>query len=335
MQKGEYVISLALALVVVLAFIAIQRQWNPASLKDVASSAENFILTSTGIRGQVPDLVGYETLKTYRLGDYRAALYRQTPAPLVFASGRFIIYDNNNQIVYKLETLEGSKEPWTMLYDFAGHRGLPAAGSRNHPEYARSLAGNGVPDIVIGQYSGGEHCCSIATIVELGKPAVTVLGRIEGLNGLPFEGLEIRDLRKDQSWECVAHRPYITACGPYTDAADVLSVYECVNGQFTDRTDQYADYLSGVLRQHVAKWRQDKAPSLALLQTLSVDFAKLGQKDEAKRLFAMNLSLFLPSLRQGNYDPNACLDDVENLVDRLPSVQVAAAPTANPPPAHK
>ena len=55
MHKGENVISFALAVVVVLTFVAIQRQWNPANLKEVASSAEDFILTSTGIRGQVPD----------------------------------------------------------------------------------------------------------------------------------------------------------------------------------------------------------------------------------------------------------------------------------------
>ena len=91
MHKGESVISLALAVVVVLTFVAIQRQWDPANLKEVASSAEDFILTSTGIRGQVPDLVGYEKLKTYRLESYRAALYRRSPASLVFASGRFVV----------------------------------------------------------------------------------------------------------------------------------------------------------------------------------------------------------------------------------------------------
>ena len=85
MHKGENVISFALAVVVVLTFVAIQRQWNPASLKDMASTAEDFILTSTGIRGQLPDLVGYERLKTYRLENFSAALYRRTPASLIFA----------------------------------------------------------------------------------------------------------------------------------------------------------------------------------------------------------------------------------------------------------
>ena len=82
MQKGENIVSIALAAVVLLAVLAIQRRWNPASLKDVASSAEDFILTTTGIGGQVPDIAGYERLKEFRLGKYRAGLYRATPAPL-------------------------------------------------------------------------------------------------------------------------------------------------------------------------------------------------------------------------------------------------------------
>src|SRR3990170_5540594 len=110
MQKGENVISVALAAVVVLSILAIQRKWQPSSLKEVASSAEEFILTTTGIRGQVPDLAGFEKVKTFRLDRYSAALYRASPAPLVFAPGRFVIYNRDNQPVFKLETLEGSKE---------------------------------------------------------------------------------------------------------------------------------------------------------------------------------------------------------------------------------
>ena len=43
--------------------VAMQRRWNPADLKDVANSAEDFILTTTGIGGQIPDIAGYELLK--------------------------------------------------------------------------------------------------------------------------------------------------------------------------------------------------------------------------------------------------------------------------------
>jgi hypothetical protein len=335
MHKGENVISFALAVVVVLTFVAAQREWSPATLGDVASSAEDFFLASTGIRGQVPDLAGFEKLKTYRLGAYRAALYRQSPTPLVFATGRFIVYNENNRPAFKLETLEGSREPWTTLYDFNGRHGLSVPGTRTRPEYTKSLTENGVPDVVLGQYSGGDHCCTVATIIELGNGAARVLGRIEGLDGLPFEGLEIRKIRKDKSWECVGRHPYLTSCGAHPDTADVLSIYAFVNDQYTDQTAHYADYLDGVLRQNLAKWRQEKNPSLGLLETLAAGFAQLGQKDEGKRFFAMNFSLFLPSLQQRGVDPNACLDDLQDLLDRLPGLQLATAPTTINASAHK
>jgi hypothetical protein len=320
MQKGENIISIALAVVVLLAILAIQRRWNPASLKDVATSAEDFILTTTGIRGQAPDIAGYERVKTFRLEGYLAGLYRATPAPLVFASGRLVIYDRQNEPVFTLETLEGSKEPWTALYDFTGRRGLPAAGSRARPDYAHDLTGDGVPDAIIGQYSGGDHCCTVATIVALGTDTVTPIGRIDGLDGMPFEGLEVRKLNKDTSWECIAHRSYLTACGTHADAADVISVYAFANGRYTDQTAHFEDYLLDVLRQDLARWRQEKNRSLGLLQTLAVDYTALGEQDQGKRFFALNLGQFTPSFRNQDVDPNACLESLESLLDRVPGV---------------
>jgi hypothetical protein len=318
MQKGENIISIALAAVVLLAVIAVQRRWNPASLTDVANSAEDFILTTTGMGGQVPDIAGYERLKTFRLGNYRAGLYRATPAPLVFAPGRIVIYDHEDKPVFKLETLEGSKDPWSALYDFSGRHGLPVAGSRVRSSYMRNLTGNGVPDVIVGQYSGGGHCCTVATLLELGKDAVTPIGRIDGIDGLPFEGLEIRRLNKGTDWQCIAHRPYMTACGNHFDAADVLAIYAFTGDRFQDQTVKFGDYLQEVLRQDVAKWRQERNRSMDLLQTVAVDFAVVGQKEAGKRFFALNLSQLMPSLQSHSVDPNACLDALETLVDRVP-----------------
>lgn len=308
---------MALAVVVMLAVVAVQRRWNPASLKDVASSAESFILDRTGIGGGVPDLTGFEKVKTYRLGDYDAGLYRASPAPLIFAPGRLIIYDRAHKPVFKMETLEGSKDPWTEIYDFAGRKGLTVPGTRKRPDYFRDLTGDGQPDIVIGRYSGGDHCCTMATIVELGKTATKVLGRIDGLDGMPFEGVEIRRLNQDTSWELVAHRPYLTGCGTHDDAADVLSVYAYKDGSFTDQTPTFGTFLDTVLRQNLAKWRQEKSRTLELLQTLAADYALLGQKDQGQRFFAMNLNPFVPRLKTQGVDPNACLDEMASLLDRL------------------
>jgi hypothetical protein len=320
MQKGENIISIALAAVVFFTTVAIQRKWNPASLKEAASSAEDFILTTTGIRGQVPQISGYEIVKTFRLEPYRAALYRASPAPLVFAPGRLVIYDARNAPVFKLETLEGSRDAWTALYDFRGRHGLPAPGGRARPEFMRDLTGDGTPDIIVGQYSGGDHCCTIATVVELGKESVKNLGRIDGLDGLPFEGLEVRRMNKNPGWELIAHRPYGTTCGTRQEDADVVSVYAYVDGRYTDKTATFPDYLSELLRQNLAKWKGEKTRSLELLQTVAINYAMLGQRDEGARFFAMNLNLFMPDLKTRGVDPNACIDDLEALLGRVPSI---------------
>ncbi len=319
-RKGEYIISVAMAAVVVLTVLAIQRKWNPASFREVASSAGEFILTTTGI-GQVPEIAGYERVKTFRLDRYRAGLYRASPAPLIFAPGRFVIYNRENQPIFKMATLEGSKDAWTAVYDFGGRRGLALPGSRVRPNYLRSLTGNGEPDVVIGQYTGGDHCCTVATVVELGEEAVKVLGRVEGLDGLPFEGLEFRKIDKDPAWEIVVRRPLRTLCGSYQDAAEVLSLYSYAGGKYADQTARFASFLEGVLRQNLSKWSHERSRSVELLQTLAVDYALLGQRDQAKRFFAMNLTLFLPELQKTRVDPNACLEDMERAVDGLPSVR--------------
>jgi hypothetical protein len=318
MQKGENIVSIALATIVLLAVVAVQRRWNPADLKDVANSAADFILTSAGIGDQVPDLAGYERVKVFRLGDYRAGLYRAAPVPLVFAPGRLIIYDHADQPVFYLETLEGSKDPWSAVYDFNGHHGLPASGSRVRSSFTRDLAGNGTPDAIVGQYTGGGHCCTVATILELGKDGVTLVGRIDGIDGLPFEGLEVRKLTKGAGWQCVAHRPYATACGTHFDAADVLAIYASADGRFQDRTRQFGDYLQDVLRQNLAKWRQERNRSMELLQTVAMDYTVVGQKDEGIRFFALNLHQLFPNLQNQNVDPNTCLDALQDLADRLP-----------------
>lgn len=317
MQKGENVISVALAAVVVLSILAVQRKWQPASLKDMASSAGEFIFDTPLIRGQVPDITGYEKVKTYRLGGFRAGLYRASPAPLVFAPGRLVIYNRNNQAVFKLETLEGSKEPWSTLYDFSGRRGLPVPGSGRRPVYSRNLTGTAENHVVIGQYSGGDHCCTTATVVELGQATAKFLGRIEGLDGLPFEGLDFRKIDNDSAWEIIAHRPFRTVCGSHEDAADVLAVYAHANGQYTDQTARYPTFREGVLRQNLAKWSQEKSRSLDLLQTLALNYAMLGQRDQGYRFFAMNLTQFLPDLKKKGVEPNSCLEDVEDLVGKL------------------
>lgn len=320
MQKGQNAISVAMAAVILLIFIAVHERWQLAGFKRIAASAQQYVLATTGLSGQTPQLPGFEKVKTFTLGNYQATLYRASPAPLVFASGRFVIYDEGNKPVFKVDTLEGSREPWTAVYDFAGRNGRSLTGRRSKPNFTLDLTGNGTLDALIGQYSGGDHCCTIATIVELGKESVSVVGRIGGLAGLPFEGLEVRKVDKDPIWEIIAHQPYRTLCGGHEDAADVPAIYAYNNGQYEDQTSQHVEYLRELLERNLQKWGREKERSLQLLQTIAATYALLGEREQGKRMFAMNLPALLPDLRQRGVDINVCLDDATGLLDRLNSV---------------
>ena len=320
MQKGENAISVAVAAVVVLVFIAAHQRWELTGFEKMAASAEEYILTTTGLRGDTPDLAGFEKVKTFTLGTYQASLYRRSPAPLTFAPGRFVVYDRANHPVFKMNTLEGSREVWTSVYDFAGRNGRTVAGKRAKPKLTQDMNGDGTLEALVGFYSGGDHCCTVATILELGKESVRVLGRIGGMHGLPFEGLELRKIDKDPAWEMVAHERYRTLCGGHDDSADVMSIYGFANGQWRNQTRQHAEFLRTSLQQNIQKWSNAKERSVQLLQTIAAQYATLGQRDEGQRFFAMNLPPVLAQLVKNGVDLNSCLEDNESLLARLPAV---------------
>jgi hypothetical protein len=322
MRKGEFIISALLAILLFLFVLGLQRDWKPSSLKDAATSAEQYVLGKSPTRGGYPDIPGFERINTFSLGrQYRAALYRSNSVSLGFAPGRLVIYNNENHIVYQVDTLEGAREAWTALYDFAGRQGLPVQNSRARPVYLRDLTSDRKPDLVVGLYSGGNHCCTTVNVVQVEEDSLKVIGHIDGLRGWPFEGLEIRRIGRDSIRELVVHRPQVTACGPREVAADVISVYSFFDGQYVDETMKFSDFLQGVLRENLARWSREKEPSLGLLQTLAAQYAVLGQPDRAKIFFAQNLARFLPQMKQEGFDGTTCRDDLNSLVDRLANPQ--------------
>jgi hypothetical protein len=322
MRKGELLISTLLACLAILVVLGLQSNWQPASLKKVATSAERYVLGKTSSSTSYPDIPGYQRIRTYQVNrDYRAALYRSNSVTLGFAPGQFVVYDRKNRAVYELNTLEGAREAWTALYDFAGRRGLPVRGGKSRTLYTRDLIGNGKADLVVGHYSGGNHCCTTVNVLEIDQDSLQTIGHIEGLGGWPFDSLDIRRIGRSPQWELVVHRPQITACGSLEDAADVIAVYAKTRGKYTDQTLQFSEYLQGILRENLAKWSREKTPSLGLLQSLAAQYGVLGQPERAKKFFAENLARFLPQMKEQGFDANSCRDDLNNLVDRLSSSQ--------------
>jgi hypothetical protein len=317
MHKGESIISIAITALLVVIALGIQKQWSPATLADMASSAEEFVLTKAGLRGGIPELPGYERLETYRLGQDTAVLYRAVPAPLVFAKYQFVIFDSQSKPLFQTITVEASTQPWTALYDFNGIRGRPSRRTPGRPLYARDLTGDGSLDAVLGQYSGGVHCCTTVTVLELDQDKATVIGQVGGLNGLPFQALEIRRLDSGRSSQLIIHRPYRTDCGTSADAADVISIYAYQDRKFTEQTSRFSLFLNRVLHQNLAAWRKPQNRSLRLLQTIATDYAAAGKTSDGNQFFKTNLPLFSSQLSASGVNQQACIQNMVNLVNSL------------------
>lgn len=318
MRKAEMVISILLGVVLLSAALVLERQGQSAGSLNPASLATD---PAPKAAGDNPAVVtqGYERVRTYPLGAYHADVYRASSLQLDFAAAELVIYDHADHPVFKLEGLESTKTPWTVLYDFHARNGVATAGRGLHPSYLKSLTGKGKPDVVIGQFSGGERCCTTVIVVELGPESVRTVGHIEGLSGLPFEALELRklDRRAESGWQLVAHRRYGTPCGSSDDAADVSSVYTYSQGQFVVETPRYPAYFEAILRRNLARWGRQDQRSIQLLCTVALDYAGLGRKEESHRFVTANLAQFAPELQAAGVEPETCTAYLETLADQL------------------
>lgn len=325
MRKAETVVSIALGAALLLAAVATERRTRPAGGIRPAHSVADPGSKETG-DNQPASPEGYERVRGYDLGAFRAEVYRARPGQLDFAPAQLVVYDRAGRAALTLEGLESTQRPWMLLYDFRGHDGVQAPGSRTPAVYTQNLSGNGKPDIVIGRYSGGEHCCTTVTVAELDGDSVRTVGHIEGLSGLPFEGLEPRKLDRGPGWRLVAHRKYRTPCGLPDDAADVASVYAYSDGKFTVETPRYTAYFEALLRRNLARWARRDQRSLGLLSTLAFDYAGLGRTEESKRFLTVNLPQFEPQLEAAGVEPQTCTDYLETLADQIAGKALGSGP---------
>jgi hypothetical protein len=144
-------------------------------------------------------------------------------------------------------------------------------GTSDVPLRAIALQHFGVPDVILGLYTGGAHCCFVDQVYRL-DPKTNRFIKIE--HDFADSGAQILDLNGDGSYEFLSADARISN-GGFTDYADSpapLQIFSVSNSAFRDITRKYpnrlkvdaAKWLSGFHRHYgngrglIAAWAADE-----------------------------------------------------------------------------
>lgn len=148
-------------------------------------------------------------------------------------------------------TLDGALRVDQSVTSAACPRGCRAIGlgTTKAPLRVIALRPGGVPDVVIGLYSGGAHCCFVDQVYRL-DPNTDRFTKIE--HDFADSGAQIVDLNGDNSYEFLSADARISNAG-FTDFADSpapLQIFTVSNNAFRDITRKYPNRL----KADAAKW---------------------------------------------------------------------------------
>ncbi len=137
-------------------------------------------------------------------------------------------------------TLDGVTKVDEIVKSAACPPGCSAVGlgKSKAPLRVVALRDGGVPDVVLGLYSGGAHCCFVDQVYRL-NPKTNSFGKIE--HDFADSGAQILDLNGDNSYEFLSADARIANAG-FTDFADSpapLQILSVQNNTFRDITRTY------------------------------------------------------------------------------------------------
>lgn len=189
------------------------------------------------------------------------------------------------------EVLRNGRRIYTetsLLFQIGGSADLA-----DHPEFltpvGTDVTGDGTPDLVIGEWSGGAHCCYDFSVYELGKK-FRFVDRIEAEDSY---SAHFADLDQDGRYEFVARDwtfAYWHASFGFSAAPEIILRFR--DGRFRlagdlmrqPRTSKatWNDWLARVQRDK--NWQRDEElPDDLLLSHVLLDLIYAGQAQEAER----------------------------------------------------
>lgn len=162
-------------------------------------------------------------------------------------------------------------------------------------QIGRDITGDGMPDLVIEEFTGGMHCCTQVVVLGLGDP-LRVHGTIDGADGdVTFEDLDrdgIPEVRL-QDWRFAYWRDYAFA---ETQAPEVILRFR--DGAYRPACDLMRDdppdaaALAAKTRELRGDWESGDPP--ADLYGYAVDLVYAGHADLAWRFLDMAWPATIP-----------------------------------------
>jgi hypothetical protein len=151
------------------------------------------------------------------------------------------------------------------------------------------LESNGQPDVVLGLYTGGAHCCFVYQVYRLDPGTLTYV-KTEHFFG--NAGAAIKDLRHDRHLEFVStNDAFYYQFGSFADSGAPVQIWRFSAGKFVDITRHFP----GVIRKDAALWwrlfTHHYDAGEGLIAPWAADQDLLGHPAQVKRTLARQLQL--------------------------------------------
>lgn len=193
-----------------------------------------------------------------------------------------------------------------------------ALGRSKAPLRVIALRDGAVPDVVIGLYSGGAHCCFIDQVYRL-NPKTNQFVKIE--HDFADSGAQILDLNGHNSYEFLSADARISNAG-FTDFADSpapLQIFSVQNNAFRDITRTYPARLKADAARWMKAFHHHYGNGRGLIAAWAADEDRLGHPGLVKSQLAGALKaghLRVPA-NFGGPSPAKFITQLQALLHRL------------------
>jgi hypothetical protein len=160
-----------------------------------------------------------------------------------------------------------------------------------HGQSARvlDLESNGQPDVVLGLYTGGAHCCYVDQVYSLDPGSMTYVKKEQYFGDA---GAAIKDLHHNGHLEFVStNDAFYYEFGSFADSGAPIQIWAFSAGRFADITRNFPQ----LIRRDAARWwrlfTHNYSAGEGLISPWAADEDLLGHFKQVKRTLAKQLKL--------------------------------------------